>query len=815
MNEINNLKINGSKIPVELKQEIYNNLFMQVKKVTRKRLVEYLICNNYIKKGEEYTITGIDEDIKSNLIPQIAFRQLLTEGIITEEDVEKIIEHSSYAEDKKRLSRWLEKKYPHIAEVDRKYICSLKLNGFGRLSRKFLCEFAGADKQTMNPTTILSALWNTQHNLMELLSDKFTFMENINEYVKKYYSDNPYTLTDRLDEMYLSNAVRRPIYRTLDIVGDIYKVFGAPEKIFIEMTRGSSADQKGKRTKTRKQQILDLYAACKDEDVRLLKQQLEDMGDYCDNKLQGDKLFLYYMQLGKSMYSGKTIELSKLGTKEYDIDHIYPQAYVKDDSIINNRVLVLSTENAEKKDEYPLKDDIRKSMRGYWDYLKKVGLISEEKYKRLVRNTPFTEDEKWGFINRQLTETSQSTKAVATLLKEKFPETEIVYCKGRLTSEFRQEFNLLKSRTYNDLHHAVDAYLNIVTGNVYNMRFSKNWFNLDRSYSIKTKALFSHKVICGKQIVWDGEESLKKVKKTALKNNAHFTKYAYFKKGGLFDQMPVSAASKLTPLKKGRDTEIYGGYNKASIMFFIPVKYTVGKKTELIIMSVELLHGEKFLSDYDYAKSYTKERLQYILGKKVDSIDFPIGMRPWKINTVLSLDGFKVCITGSSSGGKCLIAQPIIQFADSANWQYYLKKLEAFVEKCSKNDKYIYDEEFDKVSLSENEKLYDLYIHKLKHTIFAKRINNPVNLLENGRETFSTLDVKAQAQALINIHQVFGRLSSGCDLTAVGGTKRAAATVSFSATASNWKKHYKDIRVVDMSASGLWEKKSVNILELL
>ena len=52
-------------------------------------------------------------------------------------------------------------------------------------------------------------------------------------------------------------------------------------------------------------------------------------------------------------------------------------------------------------------------MTPYWTMLKHCGLISDELYKRLTRSTPFTADEKIGFINRQLTETSQSTKAVA------------------------------------------------------------------------------------------------------------------------------------------------------------------------------------------------------------------------------------------------------------------------------------------------------------------------------------------------------------------------------------------------------------------
>ena len=48
------------------------------------------------------------------------------------------------------------------------------------------------------------------------------------------------TVESLLEEMYVSNAVKRPIYRTLDIVKDIRKWFveTAPKKIYIEMARG-------------------------------------------------------------------------------------------------------------------------------------------------------------------------------------------------------------------------------------------------------------------------------------------------------------------------------------------------------------------------------------------------------------------------------------------------------------------------------------------------------------------------------------------------------------------------------------------------
>ncbi len=817
LNEINNIRINGEKISVELKQEIYNNVFMVKKKVTRKYLESYLIANGYLEKGMEDILTGIDVNINSSLSSHIAFSNLITCGVITPADAERIIERSSYAEDKVRLSKWLKKEYPQITEEDRKYICSLKLKDFGRLSRAFLEGIEGVDKATGEVVTIISAMWNTQNNLMEIIADeeKYTFAKVIDDFRKAYYSEHKSTLNDRLDEMYISNAVRRPVYRTLDIVKDVTKAFGAPEKIFVEMTRGGTEDQKGKRTKTRKQQVLDLYAKCKDEDVRILKQQLEAMGDYADNKLQGDKLFLYYMQLGKCMYTGKAIELDKLATKEYDIDHIYPQAFVKDDSIINNKVLVLSEENGKKSDKYPIAESIRHTMHGYWSYLKDIGLVSEEKYKRLTRATPFTEEEKYGFIARQLVETSQSIKAVATLLKEKYPETEIVYCKARLASEFRQEFDLLKCRSFNDLHHAVDAYLNIVTGNVYNMKFTKKWFSVNSIYSLRTRTIFTRPVVCGNETVWDGEKMLAKVKATAVKNNAHFTKFAFFKKGGFFDQMPVSAAEGLVPLKKGMSTEKYGGYNKPGAMFYIPVRYRAGKKSDVIIMSVELLHGKRFLEDSDYAKEYSFIRLKHILGKEVNEVSFPMGMRPWKVNTVLSLDGFKVCIAGIGSGGKCLVAQPVMQFSASKEWMLYIKRLERFAEKISANEKYIYDKEYDVITAEKNIELYDLYLDKLQNSIYSKRVNCPVSILEKGREKFISLDIKAQSKALMNIQQVFGRVAGGIDLTAIGGAGKAAATVNFSSTISNWAKSYTDVRIVDTTVSGLWEKKSDNLLELL
>ena len=820
LNEINNLKINGEKISVELKQEIYNEIFMKNSKVTRKKIEDFLITKTLLEQNNRSALTGIDITIKSNLMPQRAFKKLIDSHTLTEKEAEEIIARSTYAENKSRLDTWLKNNFPKIKDEDREHICKIKIKDFGRLSHKFLCEIQGVNQETGEQCTILGALWNTNYNLMEITeSDKFTFKEEIQKIRNEHYSEKEPTLEEKLNEMYISNAVKRPIYRALDIIKDITKAFGKPAKIFIETTRGGTKDQKGKRTKSRREQILESYEICRREadnlqqELEHLRQQLEQKSD---NELQSDKLFFYFMQLGRCMYTGRAI----INIEDYDIDHIYPQSYVKDDSI-DNRVLVESRINKDiKQNKYPISAEIRNEMTSFWNHLKKIKSISDEKFYRLTRSTPFTEDEKRGFINRQLVVTSQAVKAIKTLLEEKkFSGTEIVCCKASLVSEFRKKFNLLKSRLFNDLHHATDAYLNIVVGNVYSMKFTKN-FDVNTDYSVKIETLFNPQkpFICNGKVVWS-KEMLTKAKETAVQNTALFTQFAFFRKSekqrGLFDQQLLPAAPNLIPRKKDMPTEKYGGYNKAGVMFFIPVKYKIEKKQDIMIMSVELLHGKHFIADKDFAQQYSFSRLKQILGKEVNEISFPLGMRPWKINTVLSLDGFKICISGSASGGKCLSAQPIMQFSADKFWQFYLKKLEMFVEKCAKNPKYIYSEEYDKISTEKNIELYDLYLDKLENSVYSKRINAPSKTLTDGRTAFIALDIKEQSKTLLNIQQVFCRMTGGCDLTSIGGVGKAAATVSFSAIVSNWKKNYSDIRIIDSSASGLWEKKSENLLELL
>lgn len=814
LNEINNIKIDGKSIPVECKQGVYE-LFRRRRKVTRKAIIEYMQSNNYMTDHNE--LTGIDINVKSSLKSYHDFRQLLEGKMLDETEVEKIITYLTYTEDKARIRKYLRENYARLSEDDRKYISKLKYKDFGRLSRKFLIGIRGAIKETGESVNIMHTLWQTNDNLMQIIfSDKYTFKERLEQEKAEYYQDHSSKLDRFLDDMYVSNAVKRPIYRTLDVVKDVCKACGKPpKKIFVEMARGGG--EKGKRSVSRRDQIKELYKNMDKQEVREISQLLESK---TDNELQSEVLFLYFMQLGKCMYSGEPIDIERIKSDTYvNVDHIYPQAYVKDDSF-NNKVLVKSELNGLKSDKYPINKSIRDKMHSMWKSYWNKGLISEEKFNRLTRETGFSQEEKQGFINRQLVETRQSTKAITEVLKSRFPDTEIVYVKAGLAADFKHEYGIVKSREINDLHHAKDAYLSIVCGNVYHTKFTKKFFLNHEEYSIKTGTVYKKPVTVDGECIWNGEKSIAFVKKVLSKNNIHYTRYAFCRKGGLFDQMPVAKKEGLISRKLDLDPEKYGGYNKSTASFFLFAKYTEKtkkEKTDIMLVPVDLMVANKVLNDDAFALEYIQGEIAEISNKKreeIINISFPYGLRPIKINTRFLFDGFEACVTGKSSGGKQLLFSSLVPLKLNNDQEKYIKKIERFNEKRKENAKIVLDETYDGINKQNNILLFNTLCNKLYDSIYKVVFGSMYAEIHEAEENFEKLDLSAQCIVLLNLVSVFktGR-SGGCDLELIN--VKAKGTYKISSKMSNLAKTYKKIKIINESPSGIFREESDNILERL
>ncbi len=475
LNELNNLKVNGEDISVEDKQSIFNTLFIKGKKVSITDIEKYFKSRGQVAKNATGFLSGIDcvGGFKSVLSTYGKFYAIFGEEIKTEK-CQKMIENivfwmTVYGDDRKFVKERIREKYENeVTDVQLKRIVGLKFSDWGNLSKEFL-NMSGEDES--DNRSILTALWETNYNLMELLSDRFSYRKALEKKTKTIEKELSEWTAEDLNDMYLSAPVKRMVWQTLRIMSELVEVTGKnPNRIFVEMPREEG--EKGKRTVSRKNKLLELYSALKAEG----KSWKDSINEKEEAFFKRKKIYLYYLQMGKCMYTGEPIDFDRLlrDNTSYDIDHIYPRHFVKDDSLENNLVLVRKEKNNHKSDTFPLEADIRKTQREFWKSLLEKKFITREKYDRLTRITEFTEDEKAAFISRQLVETRQGTKAITEILQKAFPETTVVFSKALEVSEFRKKFDIYKVRCLNDMHHAKDAYLNIVVGNTYYVKFTAN-----------------------------------------------------------------------------------------------------------------------------------------------------------------------------------------------------------------------------------------------------------------------------------------------------------------------------------------------------
>lgn len=841
LNEINPIKVDGRPISVELKQEIFG-LFKKHKKVKFEHIKNLLISRGILSsESPKEKISGIDPLIKSQYRPYHDFKKLMEKNLLTEEKVEEIICHFVCMEDTKDRIKWLKKEYGHLPEEDLRYLSRLKYQDFGNLSARLLNGFEGTSKTTGEYKTVLHFLWESNDNLMQILEDpdRYDFKERLEKERSTYYSENERNLADRLEDLYLSNPVKRQILRTLDVVADILhaKKGHQPKKIFIEMARDNAPDKKGKRTKTRKDQLEILYNEAKKNpdlaaDIENIRKELSLFEGEASRKLKQEKLFLYFCQLGKCMYCGKPLSLGEIeNERACDIDHIWPQAKIKDDSL-DNLVLVHSEENRKKSATYPLPSSCQAKMKAYWYALRKANLISEKKLNRLIRTNPFTAEEQLGFIARQLVETRQSTKVIAQLLKEQYKNSEIVYVKAGTVSDFRHEYGaickkafslseaevkqreLIKCRTANDAHHAHDAYLNVVVGNVFDERFSKKWFSIEHDkYSLNYDALFGQ-TYWKRPEIWDPKTHLPNVDRTMATCAVHLTKYAQCQKGIFFKLLPEPAPKNdkkcaLIPRKQGLDPQKYGGYNNPTVSFYVLAAYRNGKKKELSLVSVRLLEAERFLASSEFAQEYIKKEL----GEKATDIVLPLGKRILKINTVFSLDSFTACLSGRT-GNQVLFRSLQLPYYSPAQMRY-IKKVEKIGQKLEENKNYSIDEQYDGISAEENLRLFDALAQKIDSDLFRKIPGSGLDMNEARKQNFKEAEKETQIECLKNMLLFLKTNRYGsCSMESVKGKKNEGLLL-LSANLSNWKKRYSDVRILDRSAAGLHEKRSQNLLTLL
>ena len=628
LNELKQIKVNDRVLTNNQQQKIIKELFEKTSgSITNKKFIDYLRNQSDFKMYDEITVRGYSADNKFANNLQSYYDFFGSNGIFentnyTEEDADQIIEWITIFDDKDILENKVRNNYKDLSDKKIKNILTKKYSGWGNLSKKLLSTKYYKDKETENYKSILDLMQETDENFMKIINnDKYNFQQMIKEHNNIKKTDK---LTyDVVEPLATSPATKRGIYQALKIVDEIVNYMGYdPKNIMIEMARG---EEEKKRKDDRKKYLQELYKnqAKEIENYNKLVKELNE------HEINNQKLFLYFIQEGKCLYSGKSLNIEDLDS--YEIDHIIPRTLIKDDSI-DNKALVIRECNQDKAASYVLPSKFRNEFnKKWWARLKKIGLMSPKKFHNLVRDK-YSDEDIAGFINRQLVETRQITKHVANILNSYYKNTKIVYLKANLSHNYREKYELFKFRDINDYHHAHDAYLAAVLGE-YKEKYMKRNINfemvkelnnklrelgqykslkygyvinsLDESVSDIvndiTKNLVDEKT---GEVLFDAHEFNKLVEDTLYRNDILVSRKTEIRTGEFYNQTKQKKGGKGIPLKGNMPIEMYGSYTSINPSYAVILRYEKKGKIQqrLVGMPIYLIKSSDN-DKYNYLKS--------------------------------------------------------------------------------------------------------------------------------------------------------------------------------------------------------------------
>ncbi len=849
LNELNKIFINGKPITYEDKIDVIENLFISDKrKVTKKSLKNFFKG----KYGTEVSLTTSNdkelEEIKCNLNSYRTFVQLLGRDFVDHniQLIDKIIRDITLFDDKAILASRLRKIY-HIDESIIGKIKTLTYEGYGRLSEKLI---TGLKVPVVNINTgevifksILRLMLDTNENFMEIINNSdYNFKKLIDE--NNPSEEENVDIESYVDALYVNPQMKRTLIQAYRIIEELKKITKKPiDEYYVEVSRSNQAEKV--RKLSRRTFLIQLYKQleeiCRKETENqiaqsydtFIKEGLEALNNKSDSEFRSDKLFLYYLQLGRCMYSNKPIALSDLyDSKICDIDHIIPQSKLKDDSI-ENRVLVLQEFNRCKSDVFPIPQSLLfTGHQSFYRMLHKNRLMGNKKLNNLLRNEPLSDNELQQFVNRQLVTTNQAVDALINLIKhmENMDETKVIYSKAENVTIFRKKFNIVKCRDTNDLHHAHDAYLNIVVGRTLSSYFG---YKGDKEYYKRTfniEKILERNVYSGKTLVYEYPNTLQKVKKQIFTRFDILVTKRQYVGNKLFEQISIQpAAEGLYPLKASDnrllDTAKYGGYNHLANGFYCLVKSLDKKGKEFV--SIEAMQNI-----YVKPTDSIEKKKEYLI--KIKKLNNPqIINELLRINMVIEQDHKKFCITGKTN--ESLLIQNLKQITFAEKEINLFKKLSKLNKICmekglklnNKDDSKIksyfkitedlsnHDSEIvispakndkvQKITLKDSEliEMYKIIVTKLNKNVLSEYSNlNKIKINledENSFEKFNNLNIFLKAYVITEMLNLTKCDRVTSDLSLIGLSANSGVLVIN-------KKITAGMRIVNESITGYYRK---------
>lgn len=345
------------------KKQIVNQLFKEKRKVTEKDIIQFL---HNVDGYDGIELKGIEKQFNASLSTYHDLLKIIKDKEFMDDPkneaiLENIFHTLTIFEDREMIKQRLAKYASIFDEKVIKALTRRHYTGWGKLSAKLINGIC--DKKTGK--TILDYLIDdgySNRNFMQLINDDvLSFREAIKKAQVVGKTDD---VKQVVQELPGSPAIKKGILQSIKIVEELVKVMGhEPESIVIEMARENQTTARGKKNSQQRYKRIEnaLKNLAPGLDSNILKEHPTD-----NIQLQNDRLFLYYLQNGKDMYTGEALDINQLSS--YDIDHIVPQAFIKDDSL-DNRILTSSKENRGKSDNVPSLEVIQKERlfgNNYW-----------------------------------------------------------------------------------------------------------------------------------------------------------------------------------------------------------------------------------------------------------------------------------------------------------------------------------------------------------------------------------------------------------------------------------------------------------------
>lgn len=470
LNELNGIQIrpldaeknSKYRLSKEAKKCVIEKGFRKYKTMTHQRLLQVLEVNGFAHligtEDEKYQVYGTQKEDRfaSSMQSYITFTQLFQKSNVPFDDaiVEQIIEWLTIFTENSIVRKKINEVYPLLPSALVEQLIVKRCTGWGNLSKKLIDGLILNDGQT-----VIEKMETTSLGFRQILSPQYSNLEELIKEVNGIRKNKGKKITYAdIQSLAGSPSLKRGIWQAIKVVEELVSIFGEPKHIMVEVAREEGA----KKRSTSRQKYFEKIVKGLKKDEKTLKDELSRYLKEPELKFQDNRFYLYLLQQGKCAYSGQALDITKLSF--YEIDHIYPQSFVKDDSL-DNLVLVKKSRNQLKSDfQMPLEmmtASERVQMKQKWKEWFEKGFMTEKKYQRLCKNS-FTDIDRENFIARQLVETRQIIKQVGVLLEEHYAHTAVHLVKAPIVSKFRKVLEIPKLRDLNNKHHAIDALLNVL-----------------------------------------------------------------------------------------------------------------------------------------------------------------------------------------------------------------------------------------------------------------------------------------------------------------------------------------------------------------